>query len=265
MLIDSHAHLDFEAYAQDRSVVIERCLALGMKVINVGSQLATSSLAVELAQQHNSFYASIGLHPIHVFDEEFIITDYQELINKNKRIVAIGETGFDYFYLKEKSKTRDELKQKQKEVFVEHIRLAINNNLPLMLHGRNGLDEPGAYQDILKVLQEHDCHRGLIHCFGGNPAEAQQFIELGFHIGFTGIVTFNKKVESLQYLAKTIPLDKIIVETDSPYLSPEPYRGQRNEPMRVAEVVKKIASLRGMSYDELEERVNNNSSKLFNL
>ncbi|PIZ99316.1 MAG: hydrolase TatD [Candidatus Komeilibacteria bacterium CG_4_10_14_0_2_um_filter_37_10] len=265
MLIDSHAHLDFEAYASDRSVVIDRCLALGMKVINVGSELATSKLAVTLAEQYDSFYACIGLHPIHVFDEEFISADYQELIKQHKRIVAIGETGCDYFYLKEKSKTIEEIKIKQKEVFVQHIKLAQSNNLPLMLHGRNGQDQPQAYQDIINTLREYDCHVGLIHCFGGNQDEAQQFLEQGFHLGFTGIVTFTKKAEQLQYLAKTIPLDKMIIETDSPYLTPEPYRGERNEPIRVAEVARKVASLRGMGYDELVEQVAHNSFKLFKL
>jgi len=265
MLIDSHAHIDFEAYHEDREEVIKRCQDKGMRVINVGAQHDTSKFAVELAQQYDFLYATIGLHPIHVYDEEFNIDEYQKLIDGNKRVVAIGECGFDYFYIKESDKDFAEVKAKQKEVFLKHINLAKKNNLPLMLHGRNGKNGEVAYKDILEVLKEQDCHNGMIHCYGGDMEEAKVFLEQGFHIGFTGIVTFKKKAEELQEIAKMVPMDKLIIETDSPYLSPEPFRGERNEPIRVEYVAKKIAELKNMSYDEVVEQTSKNSIKLFKL
>jgi len=265
MLIDSHAHIDFEAYHEDREDVIKRCQKKNIRVINVGAQLATSKFTVELAQRYDFLYATIGLHPIHVFDEEFNIADYQKLIDDNSHIVAIGECGFDYFYIKESGKTLDDLKTKQREVFIKQIELAKKNNLPLMIHGRNGKDGESAYKDILAVLKEYDCHNGMIHCYGGSMEEAKAFLEQGFHIGFTGIITFKKKVENLQEIVKMVPIERLLIETDAPYLSPEPFRGERNEPIRVEYVAKKIAELKNMSYDEVVEKTSQNSIKLFKL
>jgi len=265
MLIDSHAHIDFEAYHEDREDVIKRCQEKGMRVINVGAQFATSEFTVDLAQKYDFLYATVGLHPIHVYDEEFNIDEYQKLIDDKKRVVAVGECGFDYFYLKESGKTFEEIKAKQKEVFIKHIEFAKKNNLPLMLHGRNGKNGERAYLDILGVLKEQDCHIGMIHCFGGNMEEARAFLEQGFHIGFTGIITFKKKAEELQEIAKMVPIDRLLIETDAPYLSPEPYRGERNEPVNVEFVARKIAELKNMSYDEVVSQTGQNSINLFNL
>ncbi len=264
MLIDSHAHIDFEAYQDDREEVIQRCQDKGMRVINVGAQYNTSKFTVELAQKYDFFYATVGLHPIHVFDEEFNIDEYQKLINGNKRVVAIGECGFDYYYIKESKKSIDEIKAKQKEVFIKHIELAKKNNLPLMLHGRNG-DDLNSNLDILNVLKEQDCRTGLIHCFEGSVEEAKAFIEQGFYIGITGIVTFKTKSEKIQEVVKEIPIEWLIINTDSPYLSPEPHRGERNEPINVEFVAVKIAELKNMSYDEVVEKTGQNSINLFNL
>ncbi len=265
MLIDSHAHIDFEAYADDREDIIKHCQDKGMKVINVGAQYETSKFTVELAQKYDFLYATVGLHPIHVYDEEFNIKEYQALIDNKKRVVAIGECGFDYFYIKESGKSIEELKIKQKEVFLKHIELAKNNDLPLMLHGRNGKNGEMAYKDILEVLKGQDCHNGMIHCYGGDIQEAEAFLKQGFHIGFTGIITFKKKAEELQEIAKMVPMDKLIIETDSPYLSPEPHRGERNEPINVEFVARKIAELKNISYDEVVEQTGQNSINLFKL
>jgi len=265
MLTDSHAHLDFEAYQDDRTEVIERCQDKGMRVINIGAQYATSQMAVELAQQYDWMYATVGLHPIHVYDESFDIGEYQTLIDSNKRVVGVGECGFDYFYLKESTKSFAEIKAKQTEVFLKHIELAKQNNLPLMLHGRNGQGGELAYQDILTVLKEQDCHDGIIHCYGGNLEEVKVFLEQGFYIGFTGIVTFKKKAEELQAIAKFVPLDRLIIETDAPYLAPEPHRGERNEPVFVEFVARKIAELKNLDYDEVVEKTGQNSENLFKL
>ncbi|MCD4760585.1 TatD family hydrolase [bacterium] len=270
MLVDSHAHLNFKAYKDDLSEVIGRCHQAPMKVINVGAAYDSSLKAANLALAEPSFYASIGLHPIHVYDEEFKVEDYQDLINSSKdRIVAIGETGFDYFHLwqslKKHASSVGEVKAKQAEVFKAHIKLAKKNKLPLIVHGRNGKEDKIAYQDIYQVLKDEGANRGVIHCYGGNLEEAKQFVELGFYLGFTGIVTFEKKAEELQEIAKWIPEDKMLIETDAPYLAPVPYRGKRNEPAYVQYVAKQIAQLLGKTEDEIIEITGDNAIKLFNL
>ena len=270
MLVDSHAHLNFKAYADDLSEVIGRCLQDEMRVINVGAAYDTSLKAANLALAEPSFFASIALHPIHVYDEEFKPEDYQDLITSSKgKVVAIGETGFDYFHiwqnLDKGAKDIDDAKKKQEEVFRAHIKLARDNDLPLIVHGRNGKEDKKAYSDIYKVLKEEKMSRGVIHCYGGNLEEAKKFVELGFYLGFTGIVTFEKKAEELQEIAKWIPLEKMLIETDAPYLSPEPHRGKRNEPSYVKYVAKKIAHLRGVSEEEIVKTTGENAVKLFGL
>lgn len=268
MLIDSHSHLNFQAFEKDLAEVIKRCQQTDMKVINVGAALNTSQKAIALARENKNFYAAIGLHPIHVYDEEFAIKIYQKLIDDNKnKIVAIGETGFDYYHLEEilkkSTKSIKEIQNKQKEVFLQHIELAKSNNLAVIVHGRNGKDK-NAYQDIYQVLKEADFNRGAVHCFGGNLAEAKQLVELGFYLGFTGILTFDK-TGVVEEIAKWIPEDKILIETDAPFLAPVPYRGKRNEPAFVKHVAEKLAEVRNKSVEEMIELTGNNAIKLFNL
>ncbi|OIO47872.1 MAG: hypothetical protein AUJ28_00305 [Parcubacteria group bacterium CG1_02_37_51] len=265
MLIDAHAHLDFEAFDEDREEVIKKCQDQQVKVINVGSQLATSKLAVSLAQKYEGLFATIGLHPIHVYDEEFKVEDYQKIIGTNKNIVGIGECGYDYFYLKEKDKSFIEIKAKQEEVFLKHIQLAKDNSLPLMLHGRNGETQKTANIDIIQALVDNDCHQGLIHCFDGTKEEADSYIQQGFYIGITGIITFTRKAEALQELVRQLPLDKMIINTDSPYLTPEPHRGKRNEPVYVEFIARQVAELKGISYDEVVKENAINCKKVFNI
>jgi TatD DNase family protein len=263
MLIDTHAHLNFEAYDQDRGDVIKRCLDYPMAVINIGSQYDTSRQAVQLSK-NNNFYNAVGLHPIHVDDEDFKIKDYQKLINQ--KTVAIGETGFDYFHIK-KDKPLFEVLEKQRKVFEKHIQLAKDNDLPLVCHGRNSKDDfalQTVYFDILKTLENSNYNKGVVHCFGGTVHEAQSIINAGMYIGFTGIVTF-PKTDELTYIIKETPLDKILIETDSPYLTPQKNRGERNEPVRVIQVAEKIAELKGMKVEEVIKQVWENSRKLFNI
>lgn len=269
MLVDSHAHLNFKAYSDDLSEVIGRCHDENMKVINVGAAYDTSKKAVELADGNDNLYASVGLHPIHVYDEDFKVADYQNLIDDAKgKVVAIGETGFDYWHLQESldkgAKTIEEIKDKQEDVFRSHIKLALKNNLALIIHGRNGKDKPEAYKDIYRVLKDEGAKKGVVHCYGGNIEEAKMFVDLGFYIGFTGIVTFDK-TDVLRDIVKWIPLDKMLIETDSPYLSPVPYRGKRNEPIYVRHVAEKIAEIRAKSVEEIIEISGSNAINLFNL
>ena len=269
MLIDSHSHLNFKVYKDDLSEVIGRCRQAGMKVINVGAALDTSIGAIEIAKQEKDMYATIGLHPIHVFDEKFDPEVYQKIIDDNPgQVVAMGETGFDYFHmwqnLEKGAASIEEAKAKQAEVFRQHIELAKKNNLPVMVHGRNGKDDPNAYRDIYNLLKDSDYNRGMVHCYGGSLEEAKKFVELGFHIGFTGIATFDK-TGVLEEIIKWIPNDKMIIETDAPYLTPVPHRGKRNEPIFVKYVAERIAQIKGMTVDEVIEVSSNNSIKLFNL
>lgn|SRR3989344_3456781 len=271
MLVDSHAHLNFKDFNDDWQQVIANCQKEEIWVVNVGAQLATSKKAVAIASEYpKGVYAAIGLHPIHVAGgsfqpEEFAIEDYRALINSSKKVVAIGETGID-FYHSAKNFT------KQKEIFLKHLDLAQEFGLPVVLHARNSKDgENNAYEEILKILNERlaignkrFAIKGVIHCFGGTVKQAQAFIELGFFIGFTGIITFAKTGE-LEKVVKSLALERILIETDSPYLAPTPYRGKRNLPQYVEYVARKIAEIRGIDYNEVKDQTVKNTKELFNL
>lgn len=268
MLIDTHAHLNFRGFDDNRDAVIARCQAREMSIINVGANFETSRLAVELADHYGLFYAAVGLHPIHVFDEEFEESDYQGLIKD--KVVAIGESGFDYYHPTfgrggADKKPIEEIIAKQKEVFLKSIKLVKENDLVLICHGRNGLAGKDAYQDILEILKSEKVERAVIHCYGGDLETAKKIIKQGYYLGIDGPVTFTKKAEELQRVAKNIPLDKILIETDCPYLTPEPYRGQRNEPIYVEYVAQKIAELKNISKEEVIEQTWQNARDLFRL
>lgn len=275
MLFDSHSHLNFKAFNEDRSAVMSRCIQAGMKVLNVGAAASSSQAAVDIADSQ-SFYAALGLHPIHVFDEEFDVVSYQKLITAHPdKIVAMGETGFDYWHLQESldkgAQSIAEIKAKQKKVFLQHVELAKKNNLALVVHGRNGKpavesgeEELLAYQDIYNLLKDINYARGVIHCYGGNLEQAKLFTQLGFYLGFTGIVTFDK-TGVLEEILKWMPMDKILIETDAPYLAPIPYRGKRNEPVYVQAVAQKIAQIKDVSAEEMVAITGQNAMNLFNI
>ena len=268
MLFDSHSHLNFKAFDEDREQVMLRCKEAGMFVVNVGAAFDTSEKAVAIADGQN-FYAALGLHPIHVFDEEFALDKFQALIDQHPgKIVAMGETGFDYYHLDmslaKGAKSITEIKAKQKKVFLQHLELAKKNNLAVIVHGRNGQDEPMAYADICELLKKSGQARGVVHCFGGNIEEAKLVVAMGFYIGITGIVTFDK-TGVLEQIVREIPLEQILIETDAPYLAPDPYRGKRNEPLYVERVAEKIANILNKDKAEIIEVTANNAKKLFNI
>ncbi len=270
MLFDSHCHLNFSSFKDEYRNIIVDCLNKEIGVINIGSQIDTSRKAIEIANQYinKNIYASIGLHPIHssnLFDQD----KYQELVDNNKsKIIAIGEIGLDYFHSLEN-------KTLQKQVFIQQLDFAEKNDLPIILHARGSQENPqDAYLDILEILssplsslrRQGSSINGVIHCFGSNLEIAQKFIDLGFYIGFTGIVTFkNKSVQELQKVVKKIPLNKILIETDAPYLTPEPYRGEKNKPQYVEFVARKIAEIKETSYEEVCNQTTENVKKLFNI
>jgi TatD DNase family protein len=278
MLIDTHAHLNFSAFKDDLDEVMSRITSAGMKVINVGSQYSTSQRAVELAKKYPGVcYAAIGLHPIHLFElhvdvEEMPFNSRQEeykaeayrVLAKNPGVVAIGEVGLDYFQMPT-GMTKTDFKIKQKWVFLKQLQLAKELDLPVILHCRGDKEEmERAYLDMLQILKEADYCRVVVHCYTADWEIAKKFLDFGAMISFTGIITF-PKTEKIAGAVRHIPLDKIMVETDCPYLAPQIVRGQRNEPRFVQYVAGRIADIKGLSYDEVEEQTTNNAMNFFNL
>jgi TatD DNase family protein len=301
MLIDTHCHIQFQGYKDDREAVLLRCKEKNLIMNAVGSQKQTSKLAVEMTQQHENIYATIGLHPVHLFpthideeessfksrEEDFDEEFYGQLV-KSEKVIAIGECGLELFHLP-KNKTKEEILEKQTEIFLKQFNFAVKHDLPLVIHVRD------AYGEMIKLL-ETLCHpersegslssrdserdssaspqndrkiQGVVHCFGGNWEQAQKFLNMGLYLGFTGILTFPPKKtdpkpsKDLLEVAKNIPLDKFLIETDAPYLAPQKYRGKRCEPWMVEEVAKKIAEIRQKSVEEIENLSIKNAKNLF--
>lgn len=278
MLIDTHAHLNFAAFKSDVHDIIANCLANGMKIINVGSQYSTSQRAIDLAKQYSgSLYAAVGLHPIHLFEievdeieipfktrpEEFRQKEFEEL-GGQPEVVAIGETGLDYFH-KPKNVSKAEFKNKQKWTFLKQLELAKKLDKPVILHCRGDKeDNKRAYEDMAKILKDFGQIKGVIHCFGADVEIAKQFLDLGLMISFTGIITFpNAKI--LMPVVKNTPLDRIMVETDAPYLAPQAKRGQRNLPQYVKYIAEKIAEIKKIPYDIVENMTTQNAIEFFKL
>ena len=262
MLIDTHAHLNFRAYRQDRTDVINRCLQTGLRVINVGSQYQTSMTAIELAQQYpGQMYAAVGFHPSHAAEIEFQEQAFNELTEKySAQIVAIGEVGLDYYRLPDgTAQSKEELKTYQKTILHFFLGLADRRKLPVIFHCRD------AYAELLAELQSEKLPAGgVVHCFLGDQAIADQFLDRGLHLGFTGIITFTDYGRLLE-LIRRVPIDRMLIETDAPYLAPVPYRRQRNEPVYVKHVAEKIAELKNMPYQVVVAETTKNAERLFHL
>jgi len=275
-MIDTHAHINFRAYKDDYVEVTKRALNNNIAIINVGSQYSTSERAAKLAEEFENVYAAIGLHPFHLFaqsvaeqvdenelfevtsrPEEFDYKKYLELAKTSKKVVAIGECGPDFHY---DGANTSEAREKQLEVFNQQIDLANELDLPMIIHCREGYDE------LIAELKNHPLKKGGVsHCFGGNILQAKQLLEMGYYLGFTGVVTFKNRVEELHEIVRMMPHDRMLSETDCPYLAPVPFRGKRNEPAYVEYVVKKLADLKGKTFFEMEKILDDNAKRLFNL
>jgi len=272
MLIDSHSHLNFNAYKKDADEVIRRSLNNDIWVINVGSQYDTSKRAVEIAEKYKKgVYAAVGLHPVHLEtglvriksdpeeirfsaqEEVFDCEKYKELA-KSEKVVAVGEVGFDYYW-RPKTKTKMGLfKEKQKKVLIQQINLAKKLNLPLIFHCRM------AHQDLIETLKSCDSIKGVVHCYTGNSKDTQAYLNMGLHFGFNGLI-FKMNVDDI---IKKIPLDKILIETDCPYLTP-PQETGRNEPLYVKYVVQKIAEIKNVNFEKIAEITTQNAKNLFKI
>lgn len=271
MFIDTHAHVNFNAFKDDSDEVIRRSLDNNTWMILVGSELKTSNRALNYANKYErGVYAAIGLHPIHLQEgpvdsqeednsysfvprfEEFDYDSYEKLA-KFEKVVAIGEIGLDYYHL-DPAQDVTAAKKKQHEVFAQQLLLARSLDLPVIIHCRQ------AHDDLMEILQEFkkeyghiiptDRPWGVVHCFSGDEDLAWKYFQLGLLISFTGLVTFSKQWDDL--IRKT-PLEKIMIETDTPYMTPEPYRGQRNEPVLVQYVAKRISEIKNIKLEKVAE------------
>ncbi|MBE7040851.1 MAG: TatD family deoxyribonuclease [Ruminococcaceae bacterium] len=252
MYFDTHAHLDDGRFSEDREAVIREIFDSGVSlVVNVGADMEGSRASVQLAAQYDGIYAAVGVHP---YDAQAMtevdLAALRELAGSPK-VVAIGEIGLDYHY--------DEAdRDKQKEWFLNQIKLAEALDLPYIVHDRD------AHADCLEVIRKSGYFRGVMHCYSGSSEMARELVELGFYISFAGPVTF-KNGKKAKEAAASVPSGRILIETDSPYLSPEPYRGQRNDSAKVRFVAKEIAALKGMTEEELAKVTLENGKRFFGI
>lgn len=263
---DAHTHVNFAAYKDDTEATIQRAKDAGVGMNIVGTQYDTSSAAVKLAERYDNVWATIGLHPIHTTKsyhdvkelgeggkeftsrgEAFDSKKYFEL-GESKRVIAIGECGLDYFRADESTK------DVQTQAFIEQIELANALQKPLMLHIRQ------AYEDAIEILKAHAKVRGDVHFFAGDWRIAKEFLELGFTLSFTGVITFTADYDEI---VRNAPLDMLLSETDAPYVTPTPHRGKRNEPAYVEYVVRRIAEIKGESFERVREQLLANARRVF--
>lgn len=280
--IDIHAHTNFAAFDADRAEAVRRALGAGVWMINVGTKQSTSKKAVEMIREFpEGVYAIVGLHPIHVnpsfhdadeigpetkpFEskgEDFDAGFYRQLVKEGgKKVVGIGECGLDYYRM-----PTDEERKRQREAFIAQIELALELDLPLMLHIRSGAGG-NAYREVLDILQPYkqkhgERLRGDAHFFAGSLDDAREFLGLGFHLSFTGVVTFARQYKELVLAA---PLDRIMSETDCPYVAPVPERGKRNEPLFVTYIADKILGEKGADLETGRAQLVDNAFRLFRL
>lgn len=252
MLFDTHVHLNARQFFEDRDETIQRAFAAGVKYMTVvGFNTETIPLAMEIAESCETIYAAVGWHPVDAIDMTDKDLDWIEELSSHPKVVAIGEMGLDYHWDKSP-------KEVQKEVFRKQIRLAKKVNMPIIIHNRN------ATEDIIEILREEDAKTvgGIMHCYNDSVKYVQACLDMNFYISLGGPVTF-KNASLPKEVAKEVPLDKLLVETDAPFLAPHPYRGKRNEPAYVKLIAEKIAELRGLTLEEISEITTNNARKFF--
>ncbi|HEY0003573.1 MAG TPA: TatD family hydrolase [Pyrinomonadaceae bacterium] len=260
MFVDSHAHIDGPEYEADRDEVIERAREAGvLAILNVGTgdpHSGTLERAVEMAEKYEDVYAAVGIHPhdARLFDKK-AEERLMRLVQQSRRIIAWGEIGLDYHY-------DNSPREVQREVFARQLRLAREARLPVIIHSREADDE--TVQILRAELSGAGTRGGLMHCFGGSLWMAESLIPLGFMISFAGNVTF-KKADALREVARRVPLDRLLIETDCPFLTPVPFRGKRNEPARVVEVARCLAELHAMETEEMGRVTSANFMRFFQL
>lgn len=251
MLFDSHAHLDDNKFDLDREEVINRFLSVdGQLIINAGVDIKSSKKALYFAEKYPFIYATAGIHPSETekFSEENV--DILKKLLSYKKCVALGEIGLDYHY-------DTPAKDVQKYWFERQLEIAKEFNLPVVIHDRD------AHEDCFNLVKKHG-NSGVFHCYSGSLEMAKELIKLGFYLSFSGVVTF-KNARRGQNVVQNIPIEKILIETDCPYLAPEPNRGKRNEPAFIQYTAKKIAEIKGLSYEELIKITNKNALNCYHI
>lgn len=279
MFIDTHAHVNFSAFKKDEKEVILRSLEEEIWMILVGADYRTSRRALELANKYEKgVYAAVGLHPIHTHEtaaegddyslttkaEEFNYDNYEKLA-KFEKVVAIGEIGLDYYHI-DYNGNIPAIKKEQKDIFKEQLKLARNLDLPVIIHCRQAHDDMAAllrnFKKENKELFKKDKPWGVMHCFSGDENLAWQYFSMGLLISFTGLVTFSKQWDDL---IRKLPFDKFLIETDCPFMTPEPLRGKRNEPLLVKYVAKRIAEIKNLTVERVGEITTRNARELFKI
>lgn len=254
MLFDTHAHLDDEKFNDDRDKVIEQCIESGVELIlNAGSNIATSKSSIALAEKYPFIYAAVGVHP---HDADKMDDDSIAVIAElaaNKKVKAIGEIGLDYYY-------DFSPREVQKKRFAEQIDLARQLKLPVIIHARD------AHGDTMEIFKKSDIQKvgGVLHSFSGSVEMAQECLRLGLYLSISGPVTFSNGKKTVE-VVREVPLERLLIETDSPYLTPVPYRGKRNYPGYVRHVAEKIAEIKGITFEEVAQTTLENGKRLFNI
>src|SRR5690349_13462140 len=253
MLVDSHGHLDFKDFAEDLDAIVARAEAAGVgRIVTISTRVKRQADLLAIAERFPNVYCSVGTHPHEADEEDGIPASELIELTRHPKVVALGEAGLDYFY-------QYGSREAQARGFRAHIAAARTTGLPLVIHTRE------ADEDCGRILEEETAKgsfRAVLHCYTGGRELALKAVSLGLYIGFTGILTF-KKSEALRALAAELPSDRILVETDSPYLAPGKFRGKRNEPAYVVEVAKVLAETRGVSFDEISRQTSENFFRLF--
>jgi len=264
-MIDVHCHLNLKGFEKDIDNVIQRAIEAGVStIINTGTSLESSKKAVELTEKYNNLYAIVGVHPHHADKVTGNWIDELEKIARHKKVVGIGEIGMDYYNYSSNGVVNKDLQQ---EIFEAQINLAHKLNLPLQIHNRQ------AGEDVVRILEKNKTlllpTPGMFHCFAATQQILEKIIAMGFYVGFDGNLTYAgiAKGESvpLTKLCELTPLNRIVVETDAPFLTPEPHRGSRNEPSYVIITGRKIAEIKGISVEEIEKITTDNTKTLFNI
>ncbi len=253
MLFDTHAHMDDRAFDEDRAELLANLPGQGIALLmNPGCSLASSFIASRLSQEYDYIYAAVGSHP-DVADEvnEEVLEEYRKLCKLNPKIKAIGEIGLDYHY-------EDIPREIQLKAFRMQMALARELNLPAIVHERE------AHEDGMKVVEEFPEVTGVFHCYSGSAEMAKELVKRGWYIGFTGVLTFKNARKAIE-VASSIPLDRIVLETDCPYMSPEPFRGRRNDPGKLYRMAEKLAEIRGLTLEEIHRITTENGKRLYRL
>jgi TatD DNase family protein len=254
MLFDTHVHLNADQFNEDRDAVIQRAEEAGVQyMVVVGFDRKTIPLAIEIAESYENIYAAVGWHPVDAIDMTEDDLKWIEELSDHPKVVAIGEMGLDYHWDKSPHDV-------QKEVFRKQIALAKKVNLPIIIHNRE------ATEDIVAILREEEAKEvgGIMHCFSSTPEIAQECLDMNFYISLGGPVTF-KNAKEPKEVAKVVPMERLLIETDCPFLAPHPYRGKRNEPAYVKLIAEKIAELKEIPLDELAKRTTENAKELFRI